>query len=61
MRNKELELNFKNWDFDSVIVELAKYIEKGWHVVTWSSSHSLRGESELEVTLVDCSYLHNKL
>ena len=52
MRNKELNLEFINWEFDAVIVELARYIEKGYTVASYRIQHSYLNEFEIDVTLV---------
>lgn len=51
MGNKELKLEFKNWEFDDIVVELAKHIEKGYHLATWNTSYNHR-EFYVEVTMV---------
>ncbi len=51
MKNKEITLNFINWDNDEIVLELARYIEKGFHIVNTSMTCS-KCEMQIEVYLM---------
>ena len=51
MRNKELIIRFTNWELDDIVVELARHIEKGYRIATYSTNCSYH-EFEVEATLL---------
>jgi hypothetical protein len=50
---KELILRFSNCEIEMVIVEIARYIEKGFRISTHSISFDHNGESTIEVEMVE--------
>ena len=56
MRNRGLTLEFNNWEPDAIVLELAEYIKKGFHIATMSSNYGYR-DIKVEVTLVEYSKL----
>ena len=49
---REVEITYTNVKIDEVIVELARYVENGYHIVSWSSSLCKYGEDEYTIRLV---------
>lgn len=49
---RELNLTFINWDINDLVVELARYIDKGFRIGGYRDEHKF-AECEVHVTLYE--------
>ena len=49
---RELTATFTNWDINDIVLELAKYIDKGFRIGSVREDHHF-GECEIEITLYE--------
>ena len=51
---RELTVTFTNWDINDMVVELARYINEGFRIVSLTEERDFHSY-ELEVTLFEAS------
>lgn len=50
---KEMEITFNNWTGDDIVLELARQIDNGFHLVSMSSEYSPHGDTKHTFNLIE--------